>query len=229
MEPLQNRLILAFYELCRIGMISGFSVVLYSRLNILIQSQRVRRLTLAMIITDGICLHTSIFVVVIVGESQADWNLPILYLERIHIIWFAVQEAILSCLCTKAAWDQLQTVVRPNSRTKAITRWIISIQALVIAIDILIVVFDYAQYFAVKTLIYAFAYAIKLELEFVALNKLVAISRLGQAGLASIPPDDPEPPPPNANTTTPAIPKDTYNTSSPMLHLQDSDSHDIND
>jgi hypothetical protein len=197
-------------------MITGFAIVLYSRLNILIQSQRVRRLTLAMIVIDGICLHTSIFVVVLVGESQADWNRPIVYLERIHIIWFAVQEAILSMLCTKAAWDQLQAVYQPNPRTKVITRWIIFIQLLVVAIDILIVVFDYVHYFAVKTLIYAFVYALKLELEFAALNQLVAISRLGLTGLVDFADD--------AGIVAPTTSKNAFNIRGPNTH-----SHGLSD
>lgn len=69
--PLQNRLLVTIYELCQVGMISGFVVVLYLRLKILFQSQRVRRLSLAMIAMDGIFLHTAIFVVVN-GKRLAD-------------------------------------------------------------------------------------------------------------------------------------------------------------
>jgi hypothetical protein len=102
-----------------------------------------------------------------------------LVLERVHILCFAVQETILSGLCTKAAWVYLQSQANPDRRTRLITALIIAVQLSVLAIDVLVVVLDYVEYYAVKAVIYSFTYALKLELEFAALNVLVAMSRLG--------------------------------------------------
>ncbi|KAF2430568.1 hypothetical protein EJ08DRAFT_238254 [Tothia fuscella] len=185
-RPRKSLLVMAFYELGWIGMVSGFSTVLYSRLRLLVRSRRTRHLTLAMIIIDGVCLHTSTIVVVLGFELRPSWTATSLVLERVHIVCFAIQEAILSGLCTKAAWDQLQAPFCPNSNTKKIMRLIIAVQLSVVLIDVIVVVFDCAGFFVIKAIIYAFTYALKLELEFVALNQLVAISRLGQNELTGM-------------------------------------------
>lgn len=164
-------------------------MVLYSRLGLLIQSRRIRRFTLAMIIIDGVCLHTSTVILILGTAAGQTWNSPSLIIERVHIVIFALQEAILTFLCTKAALDQLRAPFRPKPKTKQIMKLVIGVQLLVVSIDIIVVVFDCAGYFAVKSLIYPFTYAIKLELEFIALNQLVAISRLGLTGFVSIPPE----------------------------------------
>lgn len=84
-------------------------------------------------------------------------------------------------------------------------RWSIIVQIVVTVIDIIVATVDCAGYFGAKALIYSFTYAIKLELEFVALNQLVAISRLGVPGVMSIPPDS-EFRLPNASTAAPVLP-----------------------
>lgn len=185
----QGLAVMIFYEIGWIGMVSGFSVVLYSRLRILIQNRRILQIMLAVIIINGICLHTATVVVILGINTRPTWIAPSLVLERVHIVVFAVQEAVLSCMCTKAAWDQLQAPLRPSNNTKLIMRMIIAIQVLVISIDIVVVVFDMEEYYSIKSLIYAFTYAIKLEFEFLALNQLVAISRLGRNDIVSIPLD----------------------------------------
>jgi hypothetical protein len=81
---------------------------------------------------------------------------------------------------------------------------VIVVQLLVIFIDIMAAIFDFAKHYAVKSLIYAFTYALKLELEFVALNQLIAISRLGQTSLTTQ--FDSEAHAPSACMTAPALP-----------------------
>jgi hypothetical protein len=51
-------------------MVSGFSLVLYSRLNLLVQSRNFLRLVLAMIIVDGVCLHSATIVIQIIYDAQ---------------------------------------------------------------------------------------------------------------------------------------------------------------
>jgi hypothetical protein len=194
-------------ELGWVGMVSGFSIILYSRLNLLVNSTRILRLVLAMIIIDGVCLHTTTIVIQFGYVSQAyppkrtSQIAASDIIERIQVVWFTGQQLIISTLYMKAAWDHLQD----RSHPRKIMILLIAVQLLVLIFDIVLVVLDCAGYFVIKMIIHSFIYSIKLELEFVILNQLVAISRLGDPALMSAPRES-EFRVPNSSTTVPVSP-----------------------
>jgi hypothetical protein len=53
------------------------------------------------------------------------------------------------------------------------------VQFVAIAFDVAIAFMDFAGYLQLKFIVFSFAYAVKLELEFVALNQLVELSKMG--------------------------------------------------
>jgi hypothetical protein len=126
-------------------------------------------------------------------------------MERLQVVGFTAQEIIISCLYTKAAWDYLQSPVMSNQRTRTAMRLLIVVQLLVLIIDLIVTVLDCAGYFAIKGLLHSFVYSIKLELEFVILNHLVAISRQGLPRLTSVPFHS-ESALPNSSARAPALP-----------------------
>jgi hypothetical protein len=197
-----------------IGMVSGFALVIYSRLSILVQSRLILRLTLVMIIVNGVLLHTGTIIltlgstVQLVGGSSknhAQWLKGAKIMERLQLVGFTVQETIISCLYTKAAWNHLQAPFFPNQSTKMVMRLLITVQLLVFIIDIMVAEIDCAGYFAIKGIIYAFAYSVKLELEFIILNQLVAISHQGLPPRLLSTPLDSISRLPNASTTAPPL------------------------
>jgi hypothetical protein len=179
-----------------VGMVSGFSMVLYSRLNLLIQRRDVLRLVLAMIIVDGVCLHTSTIVVQFVYAAQppndpkrrAPWIAASNKIERVQAVWFTVQQLVITSLYIKAAWDYLEDRELSNQRIKKVMMSLIVVQLSVLIIDIVVVVLESAGYFVAKMIIHSFIYSIKLEIEFAVLNQLVALSRLSSDGIRN-PPD----------------------------------------
>jgi len=197
-------------ELGWVGMVSGFSIVGYSRLNILVNSRRILRLVLAMIIIDGVCLHITTIVIQFGYASQAfprNRSSRIAAadtIERLQAIWFTVQQLVISCLYVKAAWDHLQDRLQPRK----IMIWLITVQILVLILDIVVVVLECAGYFVVKMIIHSFIYSIKLELEFAILNQLVAISRLGISGTMRVPPQ-PDSRSPSSGTTAAVSPRES--------------------
>jgi glutamine synthetase len=60
------------------------------------------------------------------------------------------------------------------------------VQLVAITFDVAIVFMDFAGYLQLKFIVFSFAYAVKLELEFVALNQLVELSKMGLQGVASM-------------------------------------------
>jgi hypothetical protein len=182
-------------ELGWVGMVSGFSVVLYSRLNLLVQNRRILHLVLAMIIVDGICLHSSTITIQFGLSSQpkndlpkrAPWLVASIVIERVQSIGFTVQQLIITAVYMKTAWNYLRDRLLPDGRAKTIMTMLIAVQVLVACIDITVIGLESAGYFIPKLIIHSFVYAIKLELEFVILNQLISISQLGATGLMSIP------------------------------------------
>jgi hypothetical protein len=207
------------FELGWVGMVSGFSFVLYSRLSILVWSRPILRFTLTMIILDGVLLHTATMILVygssiesaVGSPNRAQWNTASRVMDRLQAVFFTLQEFIITCFYMKAAWDHLQEPRLQNEaagldqRARKVYRYLITVQLLVLAMDIVVAVLACAGYFAIKGIIFSFTYSVKLELEFVILNQLVAISRQGITRVLSIPQES-EPGFRNPSSTATALP-----------------------
>ena len=83
-----------------VGNVTGFSFVLYSRLNLVVRDRRILRAVLIMIITDAFLLHTPIIIFDfgISSPHPSIWVKPMEVMERIQVLWFSVQETIISLL-----------------------------------------------------------------------------------------------------------------------------------
>lgn len=175
-------------------MVSGFSMVLYSRLSIIVQNRRTRKLVLTIIIFNGVIWHT-IMTTTTVGKAwernnngsrnMAVWMHIDLYFERTHIVVFAVQETIISALYIRAAYQYLKTGFAHKKQTRKIMGALLLVQLVIILVDIAIIVVDFLGYLQMKMFINSFVYAAKLELEFLVLNQLVELSKLGIPGVGS--------------------------------------------
>ncbi|KAH8701647.1 hypothetical protein BGW36DRAFT_445254 [Talaromyces proteolyticus] len=162
-------------EIGWIGMVTGFSVVLYSRLNLVsfvMQNRFILPLALAMIIIDAFLFHIPT-VVFQFGLSNAPTHakfLPFMnVIERIQIIGFSAQEIILSTIYIYGTLKMVQESF--NKRVRITIAYLILIQVIAILCDVLVIALDYAQYFTLKAVIHSFVYALKLQLEFVILNE----------------------------------------------------------
>ena len=162
------------------GMVTGQSMVLYSRLHLVIRSPRLLRAVLTMII-----FNFSIFqvptTVLTFGSNRAD---PGMFLtiynvyERIQLIVFTLQELAISVLYIRAAFKMLlpeDTTTEPFRMTK---RSLIYLNVLCIVLDIAFVCEVYSGEWVYKTGTQSLAYAIKLTIEFIVLNKLMDVYRL---------------------------------------------------
>ena len=90
--------------ICKVGWVSnvtGFSLVLWSRLHLIVNDPRVLKLVLCMIIFNAICLHTPIVVFEFCLMSQSireRFLYPMEVMERIQQTIFTLQEVIISGL-----------------------------------------------------------------------------------------------------------------------------------
>ena len=164
-------------------MVSGFSVVLYSRLHLVIRSQRTLRLVLAMIITDAFLFHvpTVVFQYGTSYKKTHEKYLPYMApMERVQVLGFSIQEVLISAIYIYATLQMLKGSF--NKKIRQTMAFLILIQVIVILCDVVVISLDYAQYFTLKAVIHSFVYAFKLQLEFVILNQFRDV--IAKGGLA---------------------------------------------
>ncbi|KAI4865280.1 hypothetical protein F4820DRAFT_303697 [Hypoxylon rubiginosum] len=171
-------------EIGWVGMVTGFSVVLWSRLHLVIASYpRILRVVLAMIIIDGFLFHvpTIVFQFLVSNAPTHVKFLPHMeIIERIQVMGFSVQETIISAIYV---WGTLQILkLSLNSKAKNTLALLIIVQVIVVLADVLVIVLDYVEYFTLKAVIHSFVYAFKLQVEFVVLNEFKSMAKGGITG-----------------------------------------------
>jgi hypothetical protein len=192
--PWQFSLFLA--EAGWVGMVTGFAIVLWSRLNIIILDKRVLRGVLAMIIVNGLVWHTALVILQygLAGaklDHRKAWLRVLNPFERVQITMFTVQESIIALMYIWATYKILvDRMVQQRQTTRNVLLLLFVVQTGVLMMDIVIIVLDLAGYFTLKAILHSWVYGIKLELEFVVLNQLVEIAKSGVPGLSSIKDDD---------------------------------------
>ena len=176
-----------------VGNVTGFSFVLYSRLNLVVRNRKILRAVLVMIITDAFLLHTPI-IIFDFGISSPHpyiWFTPMYIMEKIQVTWFSVQETIISLLYiyyTRAFLKDTYT-----HETHRVMYLLIFAQVLAILFDTALITVDWNNMFTLKVTIHPFVYAIKLKLEFIVLNQLLALIKHGVAPRSFPAPDEESP------------------------------------
>ena len=164
------------------GMVTGQSLVLYSRLHLVVRNQRVLRAVLVMIIFD-FCLFQVPTTVQKFGSTRTEagvWLTVYHVYERIQLIVFTLQELIISIIYIRAAMTWLSPGDPEGQRhTK---QFLIYLNVLCIALDIAIDCEVFAGEWIYEEATQSLAYAIKLTLEFAVLNQVMEVYRLGPGG-----------------------------------------------
>lgn len=158
------------------GMVTGQSLVLWSRLHLVLQSPKVLWAVLCMIIVDAIVFHTPVFVLMygIVSPKASQFSTGYEVMERIQLVGFCIQELVLSGLYVYETAKLLR--LRPEQRHRQILVHLLIINIFILVLDFAVVGTEYAGYYAVQVMFKPVAYSIKLKLEYAILGKLVEIA-----------------------------------------------------
>lgn len=158
--------------------VTGQSLVLYSRLGLLVHNTALLKGVKWMIIVDAVVLHTSVTVVQF-GRGYAtppeNFNSALFYLEKIQMTAFCVQEFILSGIYLWKTIELLKIVSKKGTRRVMIELFIINV--IIVLMDIGLLILEYDGLRTMERTWKGLAYSIKLKLEFVILGKLVEIVR----------------------------------------------------
>lgn len=161
------------------AMVTGQSVVLYSRLHLVTCVDRYSRWVLGMIIFNFCALHIPT-TVLFLGINRGMNNLirPFDIYECVQLAGFAVQETIISGLYIWETMTSLRPVLAlKGTRGKRVIINLIIVNVFAILLDASLLTTEYTNHFDVQTTYKPVVYSIKLLLEFTVLNSLLAIIR----------------------------------------------------
>lgn len=179
-----------------ICMVTGQSMVLFSRMHLLVRDRRILRTTLACIIINAIIGHLPTSIVLYGSNSPHPdrWLEPYAIMERIHVTIFFLQELAISSIYIVATIKLLRDKSRSSSyssRRSAPGRrfllHLIKINVMVVVLDITILALEYAGLYVIQTAYKGMVYSVKLKLEFSILNSLVEMTRAHRNARIGVP------------------------------------------
>jgi hypothetical protein len=160
-------------------MVTGQSVVLYSRLHLVLRDERILFWILRLIVLNVFILHVPTTILTyganIVHTGEVAWVKGYNIMEKIQLTGFTIQESILSTLYVIETVKLLRLgadiSLRPDSRR--ILFQLIGINLAIMAMDLLLLSLEYADFYAVQITLKGFVYSLKLKLEFAVLGRLI--------------------------------------------------------
>ncbi|KAJ6127589.1 hypothetical protein N7523_003201 [Penicillium sp. IBT 18751x] len=160
-------------------MVTGQSIVLYSRLHLVLRDEKVLRRVLWLIVANFFLLHVPTTILTyganIVHSGEIAWVQGYNIMEKIQLTGFTIQESLISTLyvieTVKLLRIGAESATRPD--TRSIMYQLIGINFAIIAMDLLLLGLEYANFYAVQITLKGFIYSLKLKLEFAVLGKLV--------------------------------------------------------
>lgn len=158
-----------------VPMVTGQSLVLYSRLHLIFWNRFYMKLILGIILTNVVVLHIPIIILMYgANSSQSNsWIYPYSIYEMIQVTVFFVQELFISCVYIKTCSSFFSAPGGRNDNVRGMWRDLIAVNILVVLLDIPILCLQYLNYYDIQTAYKAFVYSIKLKIEFRILNRLV--------------------------------------------------------
>lgn len=185
------------------AMVSGQSVVLWSRLHLITASRRILRWTLYMIIINGVLLHSSTTVLTFGSNSNSLTEATLArfvrgysIMEKIQMVGFFLQEFVLSAIYIRETVRLLRlsesvqddgrsfnggSAEHGQLRTASVRKTmyqLLAINVLIIIMDLALVGTEFANLYLIETTLKGAVYSIKLKLEFAVLSKLVQLVRV---------------------------------------------------
>ncbi|TEA12066.1 hypothetical protein C8034_v006248 [Colletotrichum sidae] len=163
-------------------MVTGQSVVMWSRLHLVVYNRLTIRLVLAMIITTVCLVHvpqTVLFSLVWSGIDTPTWTKRFSIFEKVSLMVFTVQETIITAIFVRMGFHNFRSLFEFKGReAKVLLAYLISMFALVFLLDTGLCILEYMDMFVFQTTSKPLVYGIKLKVEFAVLNKLLAFTRM---------------------------------------------------
>ncbi len=166
------------------AMVTGFSLVLYSRLHLVIRDRRILRIVLGVVAFDGVAFWLPLAVAQfgVISDKPQTFISLVLPAERLYVLGYFLQEVVLGCLYI---WTAKGTVLHSYvARKHKATAILAGAQVFVILLDIPTLVLAWPSPsmgagLQILGTTHPAIYAIKLKIELIVLNQLVEIVKQG--------------------------------------------------
>jgi hypothetical protein len=163
-----------------VPMVTGQSLVLYSRLHLIFRNPFWLRMVLVMILTNAFVLHVPIIILMYGANSSPNnsWAHPYDIYEKVQVTMFCLQEFIISAIYVKTCYSFFDT---ENSlygdAVRKMRRHLPLVNVVVILLDLPILALEDTGFYDLQTAYKAFVYSVKLKIEFRILNELMDMTR----------------------------------------------------
>ncbi|KAJ5459073.1 hypothetical protein N7530_011017 [Penicillium desertorum] len=170
------------------SMVTGQSVVLYSRLHLVTNYDSYSRWVLGMIIFNFCVLHIPTTVLFLgINLEVETFVRPFDIYERVQLAGFAAQETIISGLYIWETMTSLKPVLAMKGRGgQTVVTNLIIVNTLVVLLDAALLATEYTNHFDVQTTLKPVVYSIKLLLEFTVLNSLLLVIRTNPSAIEDV-------------------------------------------
>ncbi|KAK3936493.1 hypothetical protein QBC46DRAFT_321435 [Diplogelasinospora grovesii] len=162
------------------SMVTGQSVVLYSRLHLLLRNTTILRAVLVMIIVDAVICHIPISVMVYGANSNnpEPFVTPYSIYEKVQVTIFFIQELIISGLYIFETVKllRLETMIFDRKKGPNLLLHLVIVNVIIVLLDITILGLEYSGLYDIQTIYKGLVYSVKLKLEFSILNRLVELT-----------------------------------------------------
>ncbi|RAH46620.1 uncharacterized protein BO95DRAFT_442124 [Aspergillus brunneoviolaceus CBS 621.78] len=175
---------IAISDLGWAGMVTGQSLVLWSRLHLVLHNRRLLRALFWLIVVDGVLLHGCATALEFATNARPDSRAVSLgfgVVERIQVTWFCVQELLLSGVYIVAT-ARLLRLDSGSPASRPLLSQLLLVNVLIVFLDLAVVAIQWAGFFTFQVTFKALAYSIKLKLEYIILGRLVDVAHIRTQG-----------------------------------------------
>lgn len=162
-----------------VPMVTGQSLVLYSRLHLIFWDQLYLRMVLGMIITNTILVHIPVILLMFGANSSPDnqWIQPYYIYQKVQVSVFFAQELIISAIYIKSCFSffDVQHSLYGDA-VRRMRRHLLWVNLAVVLVDIPMLCLEYAGYCGVQMAYKGLVYSVKLKVECRILNQLVEMT-----------------------------------------------------
>lgn len=172
-------------------MVTGQSLVLYSRLHLVINEIWIIRSVLFMIIWNAVTLHIPTTVLTYGANSpdHTDFYDGYIIMEKIQMTIFCAQELLISFIYIWATVRFLRPFYQRQIRS--VMAQLLWINVGIIIMDLAMLIVEYLDYYSLEVAMKSAIYSVKLKIEFAVLNQLMRIAKSSRdARLAGRNPND---------------------------------------
>lgn len=158
-------------------MVVGQSIVLWSRLHLITQNEKLLKGVLWGIIINSFLMGVPTIVMIYMTNAigSQDYVHGYSIMERIQMTAFSIQELLISAVYLREVHHLLKIVYQ--DRTRKLMWELVAINVTIIILDIALLSVEFANLYEIQITLKGMVYSIKLKLEFGVLSKLVKIIR----------------------------------------------------